>query len=117
MHPGVRAGQRGKLAGRDARRGAGRAHRPARPRNDIRHSATWHTDGGHAIGRNMLQSDPPQHTRLRRLVAGQPLHGGTERRDRARASSTSRTTCWRRWSAGHGGPARAWQRAAAAGRR
>ncbi|GAA5210154.1 cytochrome P450 family protein [Streptomyces thinghirensis] len=41
-----------------------------RLRNDIRHSATWHTDGGHAIGRNMLQSDPPQHTRLRRLVAG-----------------------------------------------
>ncbi|WP_406726403.1 cytochrome P450 [Streptomyces sp. GD-15H] len=41
-----------------------------RLRNDIRHSATWETDGGHAIGRNMLQSDPPQHTRLRRLVAG-----------------------------------------------
>ncbi|MGW7278347.1 cytochrome P450 family protein [Streptomyces sp. NPDC054844] len=41
-----------------------------RLRNDIRHSATWRTDGGHAIGRNMLQSDPPQHTRLRRLVAG-----------------------------------------------
>ncbi|MFE0800533.1 cytochrome P450 [Streptomyces sp. NPDC058812] len=41
-----------------------------RLRNDIRHSASWRTDGGHAIGRNMLQSDPPQHTRLRRLVAG-----------------------------------------------
>ncbi|MER6151521.1 cytochrome P450 family protein [Streptomyces hirsutus] len=41
-----------------------------RLRNDIRHSASWETDGGHAIGRNMLQSDPPQHTRLRRLVAG-----------------------------------------------
>ncbi|GGX13217.1 cytochrome P450 [Streptomyces malachitofuscus] len=41
-----------------------------RLRNDIRHSATWETDGGHAIGRNMLQSDPPHHTRLRRLVAG-----------------------------------------------
>ncbi|MGZ3100339.1 cytochrome P450 family protein [Streptomyces sp. H72] len=41
-----------------------------RLRNDIRHSASWHTDGGHAIGRNMVQSDPPQHTRLRRLVAG-----------------------------------------------
>ncbi|RII12406.1 Cytochrome P450 107B1 [Streptomyces sp. YIM 130001] len=40
-----------------------------RLRNDIRHSASWDTDGGHAIGRNMLQSDPPQHTRLRRLVA------------------------------------------------
>lgn len=40
-----------------------------RLRNDIRHSATWETDGGHAIGRNMLQSDPPHHTRLRRLVA------------------------------------------------
>ncbi|AKZ56934.1 Cytochrome P450 107B1 [Streptomyces ambofaciens ATCC 23877] len=41
-----------------------------RLRNDIRHSASWRTDGGHAIGRNMVQSDPPQHTRLRRLVAG-----------------------------------------------
>ncbi|MFE1024613.1 cytochrome P450 [Streptomyces sp. NPDC058818] len=41
-----------------------------RLRNDIRHSAAWRTDGGHAIGRNMLQSDPPRHTRLRRLVAG-----------------------------------------------
>ncbi|MPY63397.1 cytochrome P450 family protein [Streptomyces spongiae] len=40
-----------------------------RLRNDIRHSATWRSDGGHAIGRNMLQTDPPQHTRLRRLVA------------------------------------------------
>ncbi len=41
-----------------------------RLRNDIRHSAGWETDGGQAIGRNMLQSDPPHHTRLRRLVAG-----------------------------------------------
>ncbi|RSN46816.1 cytochrome P450 [Streptomyces sp. WAC 04229] len=41
-----------------------------RLRNDIRHSASWDSDGGHAIGRNMLQSDPPQHTRLRHLVAG-----------------------------------------------
>ncbi|MFE7562831.1 cytochrome P450 [Kitasatospora sp. NPDC057500] len=41
-----------------------------RLRNDITHSSSWRTDGGHAIGRNMLQSDPPQHTRLRRLVAG-----------------------------------------------
>lgn len=40
-----------------------------RLRNDIRHSASWLSDGGHAIGRNMLQTDPPQHTRLRRLVA------------------------------------------------
>ncbi|WP_399886764.1 cytochrome P450 [Streptomyces sp. BBFR51] len=38
--------------------------------NDIRHSASWQSDGGHAIGHNMLQSDPPQHTRLRHLVAG-----------------------------------------------
>ena len=41
-----------------------------RLRNDIRHSASWDSDGGHALGRNMLQSDPPQHTRLRHLVAG-----------------------------------------------
>jgi cytochrome P450 len=41
-----------------------------RLRNDIRHSASWRTDGGHALGRNMLQSDPPLHTRLRHLVAG-----------------------------------------------
>ncbi|GAA1264782.1 hypothetical protein GCM10009646_60820 [Streptomyces aureus] len=41
-----------------------------RLRNDIRHSSSWHDDGGHAIGRNMLQTDPPQHTRLRHLVAG-----------------------------------------------
>jgi cytochrome P450 len=41
-----------------------------RLRNDIRHSASWDSDGGHAVGHNMLQSDPPQHTRLRRLVAG-----------------------------------------------
>ncbi|WP_078902866.1 cytochrome P450 family protein [Streptomyces sp. NRRL WC-3774] len=40
-----------------------------RLRNDIRHSSTWQSDGGHAVGRNMLQTDPPQHTRLRRLVA------------------------------------------------
>ncbi|MDK1475326.1 cytochrome P450 [Streptomyces sp. 549] len=39
--------------------------------NDIRHSAAWTDDGGHAVGRNMLQSDAPQHTRLRRLVAGE----------------------------------------------
>ncbi|WP_330268505.1 cytochrome P450 [Streptomyces griseorubiginosus] len=37
--------------------------------NDIRHSASWESDGGHAVGRNMLQTDPPRHTRLRRLVA------------------------------------------------
>ncbi|MBQ0884315.1 cytochrome P450 [Streptomyces sp. RM72] len=48
-----------------------------RLRNDIRHSASWRSDGGHAIGHNMLQSDPPQHTRLRRLVAGHFTPGRT----------------------------------------
>ncbi|AJE41643.1 cytochrome P450 family protein [Streptomyces nodosus] len=46
-----------------------------RLRNDIRHSASWQTDGGHAIGRNMLQSDPPQHTLLRRSIAGHVTPG------------------------------------------
>jgi cytochrome P450 len=42
--------------------------------NDVKHSATWEADGGFAIGRNMLQVDPPDHTRLRRLVAGTFTH-------------------------------------------
>ncbi|MEU1474799.1 cytochrome P450 [Streptomyces sp. NPDC001668] len=37
--------------------------------NDIRHSAAWQDDGGNSIGLNMVQTDPPDHTRLRRLVA------------------------------------------------
>ncbi|MEU8503006.1 cytochrome P450 [Streptomyces lavendulae] len=40
-----------------------------RLRNDIRHSASWESDGGNAIGLNMLQADAPRHTRLRSLVA------------------------------------------------
>lgn len=40
-----------------------------RLRNDIRFSSTWADDGGHAVGLNMLQADPPRHTRLRNLVA------------------------------------------------
>jgi cytochrome P450 len=55
------------VVGRDVARGV-----LADPRlcNDIRYSASWESDGGRAIGRNMLQSDPPRHSRLRRLVAG-----------------------------------------------
>ncbi|MER7462459.1 cytochrome P450 [Streptomyces sp. NPDC097981] len=37
--------------------------------NDIRHSSGWKDDGGNSIGLNMVQTDPPQHTRLRKLVA------------------------------------------------
>ena len=40
-----------------------------RLRNDVRHSADFDDDGLYAVGRNMLQVDPPDHTRLRTLVA------------------------------------------------
>ncbi|MFI6874466.1 cytochrome P450 [Streptomyces sp. NPDC050400] len=40
-----------------------------RLRNDVRHSADFQDDGLYAVGRNMLQVDPPDHTRLRTLVA------------------------------------------------
>ncbi|MFD9409778.1 cytochrome P450 [Streptomyces sp. NPDC059989] len=49
-----------------------------RLRNDIRHSATWDSDGGNAIGLNMLQTDAPQHTRLRALVAREFTAGRIE---------------------------------------
>lgn len=42
----------------------------ARLSNDVRNSSRWVDDGGYAIGRNMLQTDAPQHTRLRKMVAG-----------------------------------------------
>ncbi|MFG2299029.1 cytochrome P450 [Streptomyces sp. NPDC048603] len=54
------------VLGRDEVRAALTDHRL---RNDIRHSATWESDGGHAIGLNMLQTDGARHTRLRSLVA------------------------------------------------
>ncbi|MFF2507820.1 cytochrome P450 [Streptomyces sp. NPDC058067] len=41
----------------------------ARMRHDVRHSAEYDSDGLYSIGRNMLQTDPPDHTRLRSLVA------------------------------------------------
>lgn len=41
----------------------------SRLRNDVRHSADFEDDGLYAVGRNMLQADPPDHTRLRALVA------------------------------------------------
>ncbi|WP_369215496.1 cytochrome P450 family protein [Streptomyces flavofungini] len=40
-----------------------------RLRNDVRYSADFEDDGLYAVGRNMLQVDPPDHTRLRTLVA------------------------------------------------
>ncbi|MEV7617113.1 cytochrome P450 [Streptomyces sp. NPDC089799] len=49
-----------------------------RLRNDIRHSATWESDGGNAIGLNMLQTDAPHHTRLRALVAREFTAGRIE---------------------------------------
>ncbi|GAA2404776.1 cytochrome P450 [Streptomyces glaucosporus] len=49
-----------------------------RLRNDIRHSSGWTDDGGHAVGRNMLQTDPPHHTRLRALVAREFTHRRVE---------------------------------------
>ncbi|MEV0116976.1 cytochrome P450 [Streptomyces sp. NPDC050844] len=61
------AGESWLVVTRDAARAA---LTDPRLRNDISHSSSWQSDGGHAIGRNMLQSDPPHHTRLRRLVAG-----------------------------------------------
>lgn len=41
----------------------------ARMRHDVRYSAEYDSDGLYSIGRNMLQTDPPDHTRLRSLVA------------------------------------------------
>ncbi|MZD03598.1 cytochrome P450 [Streptomyces sp. SID5785] len=40
-----------------------------RMRHDVRHSDEYDSDGLYSIGRNMLQVDPPDHTRLRSLVA------------------------------------------------
>ena len=40
-----------------------------RLRNDVRHSADFEDDGLYSVGSNMLQVDPPDHTRLRTLVA------------------------------------------------
>ncbi|MFJ6569322.1 cytochrome P450 [Streptomyces sp. NPDC091292] len=50
-----------------------------RLRNDVRHSADFEDDGLYSVGRNMLQVDPPDHTRLRTLVA----RGFTARRVQA----------------------------------
>ncbi|QNS02373.1 cytochrome P450 family protein [Streptomyces xanthii] len=37
--------------------------------HDVRVSAEFDSDGLYSVGRNMLQTDPPDHTRLRSLVA------------------------------------------------
>lgn len=76
-----------------------------RLRNDIRHSSSWHGDGGHAVGRNMLQTDPPQHTRLRRSAAGHftpdasPPCARGSRPSPPTCSPNSRTTGPSTWSA------------------
>ncbi|MFI1801568.1 cytochrome P450 [Streptomyces sp. NPDC020379] len=46
--------------------------------NDIRHSTSWEDDGGNSVGLNMVQTDPPQHTRLRKLVAKEFTTGRIE---------------------------------------
>jgi cytochrome P450 len=46
--------------------------------NDVRHSSAWEDDGGNAVGLNMVQTDPPQHTRLRQLVAREFTSGRIE---------------------------------------
>ncbi|GAB7105964.1 cytochrome P450 [Streptomyces phaeofaciens JCM 4814] len=56
--------------------------------NDIRHSAAWQDDGGNAVGLNMVQTDPPQHTRLRKLVA----QAFTPRRIEAMRTGIQKTT-------------------------
>ncbi|AUY54779.1 cytochrome P450, partial [Streptomyces sp. CB01881] len=63
------------VVARDEARAALTDHRL---RNDIRFSSSWTDDGGHAIGLNMLQTDAPQHTRLRALVAREFTPGRIE---------------------------------------
>ena len=85
----------------DARAGAGRpaAVQTGSPAASLRNRA------GGPTSHHMLNSDPPDHTRLRRLVAG--VHRPAGRRLAPADRSRSPTSCWTRWHGrGRGRPDR-----------
>lgn len=68
---------------------------------DQRFSKDWRTTehwsvSGNPINANMLETDPPHHTRLRKLVAREFTPGGS--RHSARGWRRSPPVCWTRWS-------------------